>query len=117
MARATPTRTPARDRRPGHQPEQPDGGQPDALTRTWTDPGGWTGWIITVQNGPIANRYMLTAFIFFLIGGLQAVLMRTQLARPENTFLDPQTYNELFTMHGSTMMFLFAVPFAEALAN
>ena len=89
----------------------------DRLTQTWTDPGGVGGWIITVQNGPISNRYMFTAFAFFLVGGIQALLMRTQLARPESTFLDPQTYNGLFTMHGSTMMFLFAVPFMEAIAN
>ncbi|MGE3912345.1 MAG: cytochrome c oxidase subunit I, partial [Chloroflexota bacterium] len=121
MAHATPAVPPSDATAPGQQAPQQQPRSPDevsaALSKTWTDPGGWTGWIITVQNGPIANRYMLTAFVFFLIGGLQALLMRTQLARPENTFLDPQTYNELFTMHGSTMMFLFAVPFAEALAN
>jgi len=101
--------------RPESQPAEQE--QPDELSRTWQDPTGIGGWIITVQNGPISNRYMLTAFVFFLVGGLQALLMRTQLARPDNTLLGPQTYNELFTMHGSTMMFLFAVPFMEALAN
>ncbi|MFN0071791.1 MAG: cytochrome c oxidase subunit I [Chloroflexota bacterium] len=90
--------------------------EPDQLTKAWTDPGGVRGWIITVQNGPLANRYILSAFVFFLIGGVQALLMRIQLVRPENTFLDPLTYNQLFTMHGSTMMFLFAVPMMEALA-
>jgi cytochrome c oxidase subunit I+III len=101
---------------PANSPDDADQPQ-DQLTRTWTDPGGVGGWITTVQNGPISNRYMFTAFMFFLVGGLQAVLMRTQLIRPQNDFLDPQTYNELFTMHGSTMMFLFAVPFMEAIAN
>ncbi len=61
-------------------------------------------------------RFMITAFIFFLLGGLLALLMRVQLSVSHNDFLGPQTYNELFTMHGSTMMFLFAVPFLEGLA-
>jgi cytochrome c oxidase subunit I+III len=102
------------------EPPRPDRSapdEPDQLERTWTDPGGIGGWIITVQNGPIANRYMLTAFVFFLVGGLQAILMRTQLARPEQDLLSPQAYNQLLTMHGSTMMFLFAVPIMEAIAN
>jgi cytochrome c oxidase subunit I+III len=60
---------------------------------------------------------MATAFAFFLAGGVQALLMRIQLGAPENTFLDVDTYNQLFTMHGTTMMFLFVIPFIEALAN
>ena len=85
--------------------------------RTWTDPTGIVGLFTTVQNGPIVNRFLWTAFAFFLLGGVQALLMRIQLIRPENTFLAPSTYNQLFTMHGSTMMFLFAVPVMEAFAN
>jgi len=59
---------------------------------------------------------MITAFMFFIAGGVLALLMRIQLSVAENTFMGPQVYNELFTMHGSTMMFLFAVPFLEGLA-
>src|SRR5688500_2151447 len=60
---------------------------------------------------------MATAFVFFLVGGIQALLLRVQLGTPENTVLDAQTYNQIFTMHGTTMMFLFVIPFIEALAN
>jgi cytochrome c oxidase subunit I+III len=55
--------------------------------------------------------------MFFVLGGLLAALMRIQLGTPDNTFLDPETYNQIFTMHGTTMMFLFVIPFIEALAN
>jgi cytochrome c oxidase subunit I+III len=91
--------------------------QDDAITRTWTDPPGIRGFFTTVQNGPIVNRFLGTAFIMFLIAGVQALLMRIQLAQPESTVIAPATYNQLFTMHGSTMMFLFAVPAMEAFAS
>jgi cytochrome c oxidase subunit 1 len=60
-------------------------------------------------------RYIITAFVFFLLAGIEAVLMRIQLARPENRFLNPDLYNQIFTMHGTTMMFLFAVPIMEGM--
>src|SRR3954462_13105107 len=80
------------------------------LDRTWGDPPGILGWFMTVNHKRVGKRFMITAFIFFLLGGLLAVLMRLQLLRPENHFLGPDKYNQIFTMHGSTMMFLFAVP-------
>ncbi|HEX6643229.1 MAG TPA: cbb3-type cytochrome c oxidase subunit I, partial [Gemmatimonadales bacterium] len=83
----------------------------------WESPRGLIGWLRDVNNIPIAHRYLVTGFTFFLIGGLLALLMRIQLGSPENTFLDAETYNQLFTMHGTTMMFLFVIPFIEALAN
>jgi cytochrome c oxidase subunit I+III len=86
------------------------------LEHTWRPATGFPGVLAEVNNQPLGKRFMVTAFIFFLIGGLLALLMRVQLTVSENTFLGPQTYNELFTMHGSTMMFLFAVPFLEGLA-
>ena len=55
-------------------------------------------------------RFMVTAFIFFLLGGVLAAMMRLQLIRPENCLMGPDLYNQIFTMHGSTMIFLFAVP-------
>jgi cytochrome c oxidase subunit 1 len=61
-------------------------------------------------------RYIVTAFIFFIAGGIEAAFMRWQLSRPENHFLSPDMYNQIFTMHGTTMMFLFAVPMMEGLA-
>jgi cytochrome c oxidase subunit I+III len=59
----------------------------------------------------------VAAFLFFLLGGVQALVLRLQLARPDGQVLDADTYNQLFTMHGTTMMFLFVIPFIEALAN
>src|ERR1051326_5507233 len=80
------------------------------LERTWKDPGGFWGWFTHVNHRSIGKRFMVTAFAFFLAGGVLAALMRLQLSRPENHFLGPDLYNQIFTMHGSTMMFLFAVP-------
>ncbi|HUG92896.1 MAG TPA: cbb3-type cytochrome c oxidase subunit I, partial [Planctomycetaceae bacterium] len=88
----------------------------DAFERTWQAPTGLAGWLAVVNNQPLGLRFMVTACAFFLIGGALAVLLRIQLTVPENSFLGPQLYNQLFTMHGSTMMYLFAVPFLEGLA-
>jgi cytochrome c oxidase subunit I+III len=88
-----------------------------AFERVWTEPRGLIGHLRTINNIPVAHRYLVAAFVFFLAGGAQALLMRIQLGAPENRFLDAQTYNQLFTMHGTTMMFLFVIPFIEALAN
>ncbi|HRW05476.1 MAG TPA: cbb3-type cytochrome c oxidase subunit I [Caldilineaceae bacterium] len=88
----------------------------DRLSRLWDDPPGFTGWFRALQNDALGGRIMGTAFTFFLIGGIMALLMRMQLFRAENTFLGPDTYNELFTMHGSTMMYLFVVPMLEGFA-
>jgi cytochrome c oxidase subunit I+III len=89
----------------------------EAFERIWKQPTGFIGMLRTVDNIPIAQRYLATGFGFFVLGGLLAALMRIQLGRPENTFLAPETYNQIFTMHGTTMMFLFVIPFIEALAN
>jgi cytochrome c oxidase subunit 1 len=86
------------------------------LERTWQTPGGPLGWFSTTNHKTIGKRFIITAFIFFLLGGIEAVLMRIQLSRPENRFIGPDLYNQIFTMHGTTMMFLFAVPVMEAMA-
>jgi cytochrome c oxidase subunit I+III len=88
----------------------------DRLERTWAVPGGIVGWLSAADHKTIGRRFILTTFVFFLLGGILAVLMRVQLARPENAFLDPDLYNQLFSLHGTTMMFLFAVPVMEAMA-
>ena len=85
------------------------------LERTWARPGGIVGWFTDTDHKGIALRYVVTAFIFFLLGGVEAALMRIQLARPESHFLSPDLYNQVFTVHGTTMMFLFAVPIMTAL--
>ena len=84
------------------------------LERTWAPPTGLRGWFIDTDHKRIALRYVVTAFIFFLFGGVEAALMRIQLMRPDNHFLNPDRYNQIFTVHGSTMMFLFAVPIVTA---
>jgi cytochrome c oxidase subunit 1 len=86
------------------------------LEETWKDPPGFRGWLTSTDHKAIGRRYIITAFIFFLTGGVLAVLMRVQLSRPENNFLGPDLYNQIFTMHGTTMMFLFAIPVMEAFA-
>jgi cytochrome c oxidase subunit I+III len=86
-----------------------------ALERTWYVPGGVVGWFKVVDHRTIGLRYIVTAFAFFLVAGVLAVLMRIQLAVPDNHFLGPDRYNQIFTVHGTAMMFLFAVPIMEAL--
>jgi cytochrome c oxidase subunit 1 len=80
------------------------------LENTWRTPRGLYGWLAEVSHTALGRRTIFTAFVFFALGGVEAALMRIQLARPENGFLGPDAYNQVFTMHGSTMMFLFAVP-------
>src|SRR5688500_12105427 len=75
--------------------------------KTWDAPKGILGVFQTIDNIPIALRYMITSFAFFLAGGVLALVMRLQLARPGSQVLDAETYNQFFTMHGTTMMFLF----------
>jgi cytochrome c oxidase subunit I+III len=88
----------------------------EAFNKTWDEPSGFLGRLATVDNYRIGMQFLVTSFSFFLIAGLFALLMRIQLARAENTFLGPEVYNRLFTMHGTIMMYLFAVPFQEGLA-
>ncbi len=85
------------------------------LDRSWRHPGGIFGWFSFTTHQAIGTRYIVTAFIMLLAGGIEALLMRTQLAVPNNTFLGPDRYNEIFTTHGTTMMFLFAVPVMEGM--
>jgi cytochrome c oxidase subunit I+III len=85
------------------------------LEKTWAPAKGLLGWLTETGHKQIGIRYIVTAFVFFLIGGVEAALIRIQLMKPENTFLGPDLYDKIFTMHGSTMMFLFAVPMMEGL--
>ncbi|HEX2610917.1 MAG TPA: cytochrome c oxidase subunit I [Gemmatimonadales bacterium] len=85
------------------------------LEKTWAQPPGLWNWIRSVDHKSIGKRYIVTAFIFFVLAGLQAATMRAQLSRPENHVLGPDAYNQFFTVHGLTMMFMFAVPIMEAM--
>ncbi|MEZ6090320.1 MAG: cytochrome c oxidase subunit I [Pirellulaceae bacterium] len=89
--------------------------QDERLLAAWRTPTGWRYWS-AVNNSEVGLWYTITSFGFLLFGGLLAMLMRIQLARPDNDFLTPDQYNQIFTMHGSVMMFLFAVPILEAIS-
>src|SRR5919202_7053253 len=78
--------------------------------------GIWS-WITTVDHKRIGVLYGVTAFAFFLIGGVEALLIRTQLAVPDNRLIHPEVYNQLFTMHGTTMIFLVVMPLSVAFFN
>ena len=71
---------------------------------------GLLSWVASVDHKQIGIMYILASLMFFLVGGLEALLLRVQLATPENTFLSPDAYNQIFTMHGTTMIFLVVMP-------
>jgi cytochrome c oxidase subunit I len=78
---------------------------------------GWTSWLTTTDHKRIGIMYMVLTFVFFILGGTEALMIRLQLGVPGNTLVSPQVYNQLFTMHGTTMIFLFVVPMMAGLGN
>ncbi len=74
-------------------------------------------WIMTTDHKLIGIMYIVTAFFFFLVGGVEALLVRTQLAEPNGKVLSPELYNQVFTMHGTTMIFLFVMPMLTGFGN
>jgi cytochrome c oxidase subunit I len=80
------------------------------LHATWARPKGLIGWLGSVDHKEIGRRYICTALAFLALGGLMALHMRLQLMFPDSDWMGPGLFNETFTMHGTTMMFLFAVP-------
>ncbi|WP_427024221.1 cytochrome c oxidase subunit I [Aureimonas ureilytica] len=86
-----------------------------ALERIWHTPPGW-GRLSAVNHTVIGRRFIVAAFVFFAIGGVLAMLIRAQLASPHSAFVGPDLYNQIFTMHGTVMMFLFAIPMFEGVA-
>lgn len=86
------------------------------LRAIWASEPGMRGWLSTVNHNDLGRMFLLTAFVFFGIGGLLAMLIRAQLATPHSAFAGPEIYNQIFTMHGTIMMFLFAIPCFEGLA-
>jgi cytochrome c oxidase subunit I+III len=85
------------------------------LSAIWDTPPG-LGRLSSVNHTVLGKRFMVVALGFFAIGGLLAMLIRAQLATPHSGFLDSDVYNQIFTMHGTVMMFLFAIPMFEGLA-
>jgi cytochrome c oxidase subunit 1 len=84
--------------------------------RPTAETGKWS-WLTTVDHKKIGIMYFITAFFFFLVGGAEALLIRIQLARPEQTFLTADQYNQMFTMHGLTMIFFAVMPLGAAFFN
>jgi cytochrome c oxidase subunit I+III len=98
---------------PQAPPQEIQRAQERRLLKAWKLPEGWRYWS-EVNNSEVGAWYTAVALFFFVFGGVLALLMRIQLAIPGNTFLSADRYNQIFTLHGSVMMFLFAVPIFEA---
>ncbi|GAC1427638.1 MAG: hypothetical protein NVSMB65_00450 [Chloroflexota bacterium] len=81
----------------------------EALPRL-SAPEGLLSWVSSVDHKQIGIMYLLATFVFFLLGGVEAMLIRLQLAQPNNGLLQPDSYNQAFTMHGTTMIFLVIMP-------
>jgi cytochrome c oxidase subunit I len=102
--------------------DQPRTVEPQALAaaRPRTDPA-WTAvlheWTTTVDHKKIGTLYVLMSLVFLVIGGIEALLMRTQLLYPRSDFLGPDTFNQLFTMHGTTMVFFVGMPILIGMGN
>lgn len=116
----TETSTPTKQATHSLQAERSELGlmRPDHSKRVWVD------WLTTVDHKKIGLMYGAIALLFLLIGGVEALIIRTQLAIPENDLITAERYNQLFTMHGTTMIFLAVMPlnaaffqFSGALAN
>jgi cytochrome c oxidase subunit I+III len=86
------------------------------LDRTWASPPGFWRWFTHVNHRAIGRRFIVTGFVFLVLGGILALVMRLQLARPGGELVSADLYNQLLTMHGTTMMFFFAVPVMEGFA-
>src|ERR1700694_2029880 len=80
-------------------------------------PRGLMGWLTTTDHKRIGILYMVTTFVFFVLGGAEALMMRLQLSAANNNLVTPEVYNQLFTMHGTTMIFLFVVPMMAGIGN
>ena len=92
--------------------------QPEIVMHGPADrPRGWLAWLTTTDHKKIGILYLFATFVFFIIGGVEALIMRLQLAQPDGTLVAPETYNGLVTMHGTTMIFLFVVPVLAGFGN
>jgi cytochrome c oxidase subunit I+III len=89
----------------------------ERLEQLWAEPHGLWTFLTTVDHKKIGKRYLVTAFAFFVLAGIEALTLRVQLARPGERLLSPGDYNQLFSMHGTTMIFLFVTPMLSGFGN
>ena len=109
------TRDPTDKAPPALNPLPRPAGEREALERAWQPPSGWR-LLSAVNNTQVGLFYIGTALLFFVLAGVLGLIMRAQLAVPHADLVSAATYNQIFTMHGTVMMFLFAVPVVEAMA-
>ncbi len=110
-------RSHARERIPVVGTIAPGSREERTLEESWETKPGFIGWLGSVDHKEVGKRYLVTAFLFLLVGGVEALILRVQLARPNETLLTPEQYNQLFTMHGVTMIFLYALPILSGFSN
>ncbi|MBV9692658.1 MAG: cbb3-type cytochrome c oxidase subunit I, partial [Alphaproteobacteria bacterium] len=89
----------------------------ERLKRLWESEPGLRGWLTTVDHKKIGLRYIVTAFAFLVIGGIEALIFRLQLSWPNRHVLTPEQYDQLFSTHGMTMIFLYALPILSGFSN
>ena len=82
----------------------------ERLERQWAERPGVLGWLTTTDHKRVGLLYFWTTLVFFGAGGVEALTMRTQLIEPNNNVVGPETFNQLFTVHGMTMIFWFIIP-------
>src|SRR5262245_16705358 len=87
------------------------------LRKIWETPHTLYAFLASVDHKQIGVRYLVTAFAFLLLGGVEALLMRLQLSRPEARVLDPEAFNQVFTLHGLTMILWYASPVLSGFSN
>ncbi|MGN6130411.1 MAG: cytochrome c oxidase subunit I [Nocardioidaceae bacterium] len=89
----------------------------EKLDKAWSEEPGLIGFLTTVNHKRIGIRYLVTGGFFFLLSGVMALIMRTQLGGPENTLVSPELYNQLFSLHGTAMIFFVATPLNNGFGN
>lgn len=87
------------------------------LRELWEPEPGFLGWLRSVDHKQIGRRYLVTAFLFLVVGGIEALVIRLQLARADQRLVTPELYNQIFTMHGVTMIFWYASPILSGFSN
>jgi cytochrome c oxidase subunit 1 len=99
------------------EPSRPSAGDPGAFARPVETQRGLVSWLTTVDHKRLGILYGVFSMIFFLVGGIEALFIRLQLAQPNGEVVGADTYNQLFTMHGTTMVFLVIMPLSSAFTN